>query len=373
MLLRAVIVDDERPAINRLQQILDERKDVEVVGAFTTTLELLKVFPELLPDVAFLDIEMLGRNGLELASLLLDMHEDLEVVFVTAYNQYALEAFRVSAADYLLKPIDPGLLDRTIQTIRKRRERTMGDREEGPLRVQCFGSFIVFQPGGGKPARFPTLKAEELFAYFLIHRETNVSKWTICECLWPENEPEHAEHNLHTTVYRMKKTLRENGIRIKLEAKKGVYRFELLDSCDYLLLDRIMNQRITFHQNMVEETERVLRLYRGHLFEDKDYPWCEFEKGRILKLFTEVSKGLARWYMEAEEYQRAHDFLHFVLAKVPYEVEAHEWLLRIYAHWRDRTSFCTHYKQMSEILQREMGEVPSASVKRLYNQMIMES
>lgn len=373
-MLRAVIVDDERPAIHRLQQILNVREDVEIVGGFTKASEALKAFPELRPDVAFLDIEMPERNGLELAALLLDMQEDLEIIFTTAYSQYALEAFRVNAIDYLLKPVDPGLLERTIQRIYKRKERGSSlnrAAENAYARIQCFGSFAVFGRNG-ETVRFPTMKTEELLAYFLTRRDTDLSKWAICEALWPEQEPEKSEQNLHTSVYRMKKTLQENGVRIHLESRKGVYRFEVLDSCDYRQLVELSSQSLTPSDQSLDDAERMLLQYRGTLFGDKDYAWCEWERERVQKIFAGLAKQLIRIWMDAKNVDRAHELLQFLLERVPYDETAHEWLLSIYVLRKDRIAFFTHYKKMEDWLLKEVGIAPSASVRRLYKKIKTE-
>lgn len=92
--------------------------------------ELLKDIKGLRPDLVFLDIEMPEMNGLELAARLLELQEDIEVVFVTAYREYALEAFGVNALDYLLKPVVPDLLHRTIDRVLKRRTGTAPQKRQ---------------------------------------------------------------------------------------------------------------------------------------------------------------------------------------------------------------------------------------------------
>ena len=99
--MRVVIVDDERLAVLWVQRILECRDDIEIVGMFTKYSDLLEEFNRLKPDVAFMDIDMPGMNGLELAASLIELDGRLDVVFITAYDQYALEAFRVNAVDYL--------------------------------------------------------------------------------------------------------------------------------------------------------------------------------------------------------------------------------------------------------------------------------
>jgi len=116
--LRAVLVDDERLAIMRLARMLEKRGDVELVGMFTRCSELIGPFPEMDVDAAFLDIDMPGMSGLELAEVLLEIKPSLSIVFVTAHNHYAREELRVKDFDYLLKPLDAHALAAVIERIR---------------------------------------------------------------------------------------------------------------------------------------------------------------------------------------------------------------------------------------------------------------
>ena len=99
------MVDDEVPALELLNMYLSSIEEVEVVGKFQFSTEALTAIPKISPDVVFLDIQMPEMNGLQLAEKLIEQEENLMIVFVTGYNQYALEAFQVNALNYLLKPV----------------------------------------------------------------------------------------------------------------------------------------------------------------------------------------------------------------------------------------------------------------------------
>jgi two-component system LytT family response regulator len=105
MILKAIIVDDEPDSINLLKLELEQHcPQVKLVGTFTSSLKALQNIEALKPDLLFLDIEMPVMNGFELLEKIL--HLNFSVVFVTAYNQFALRAFRFNALDFLVKPID---------------------------------------------------------------------------------------------------------------------------------------------------------------------------------------------------------------------------------------------------------------------------
>ncbi len=121
-MLKAIIVDDEILAINLLEATLNDNGVVTIVGKFLNPLEAIANIPTLKPDILFLDIEMGEMNGIELASKFANFVHLIDIVFVTAYEHYALEAFTVQAFDYILKPIEKERLMKTIERISLRRK-----------------------------------------------------------------------------------------------------------------------------------------------------------------------------------------------------------------------------------------------------------
>lgn len=118
MTLRVLIADDEELARNELCFQLEQLDDVEVVEQAADGPQAVSMTEALEPDLVLLDIQMPGLTGFEVARQLLDRAVASHVVFVTAFDQYAMDAFEVHAVDYLLKPVDPPRLARTIERVR---------------------------------------------------------------------------------------------------------------------------------------------------------------------------------------------------------------------------------------------------------------
>ncbi len=118
--LRAVVVDDEQLAREELCYLLGRLDGVEVVAQAGNGLEALKVIEEQNPDVVMLDVQMPGLTGFEVARRLLRTGVESQLVFVTAYDRHAIEAFDVNAVDYLLKPVEPGRLATAVERARRR-------------------------------------------------------------------------------------------------------------------------------------------------------------------------------------------------------------------------------------------------------------
>ena len=128
-MIRALLVDDEAPARSELRYLLAAHPEVEVVGEAASAAEALKLASAVPYDVVFLDVEMPGLSGLEAARLAHGRPRRPQLVFVTAHEQYAVDAFAVEALDYLLKPVEP---ERLAQVVR----RLSGTRREAPPPVQ---------------------------------------------------------------------------------------------------------------------------------------------------------------------------------------------------------------------------------------------
>lgn len=125
--MRAIIVDDEQDGIITLNKMLSlSCKQVEVVALCTDVEEAKLKIRELTPDLVFLDIQMPGKTGFELLAEL--DTENMEVIFVTAHNQYMLQALQFSATDYLLKPIDEDRLTEAIRRVEKRQHEKGGSK-----------------------------------------------------------------------------------------------------------------------------------------------------------------------------------------------------------------------------------------------------
>jgi two-component system LytT family response regulator len=142
--MRAFLVDDEALALRRLQRMLAATKRVQVAGTSTDPVEAVPAILEAKPDILFLDIEMPGMTGFE---MLTHLQPQPWVVFTTAYDRYALEAFGVNSVDYLLKPIEAAQLDRALDKI----ERLRGSAAAPPEMRELIEK-LAAAAGGARPS-----------------------------------------------------------------------------------------------------------------------------------------------------------------------------------------------------------------------------
>src|SRR3954469_10540986 len=116
---KAIIIDDERLARNELKKLLQEFPEVEVIGEAANANEGIDKIESLSPDLVFLDIQMPGKTGFD---MLTELERAPHVIFVTAYDEYALKAFEVNALDYLMKPVEPKRLADALMKVKQKDE-----------------------------------------------------------------------------------------------------------------------------------------------------------------------------------------------------------------------------------------------------------
>jgi two-component system LytT family response regulator len=123
--MKTVLIDDEHLARKELRHLLTAHPDIEIVGEAANVTEALRLIPTLRPKLVFLDIEMPVRNGFDLLAALPGPHP--HIIFVTAYDVFAVRAFEVNALDYLLKPVEPERLAQALARIEYKNERSAND------------------------------------------------------------------------------------------------------------------------------------------------------------------------------------------------------------------------------------------------------
>lgn len=373
LMLNAIIVDNEKPAINILKILLERTGKVTVIDSFLHAADALTFLKRSKPNVAFLDIEMPETNGLELAEKILATDSNIEIIFVTAYNQYALNAFRVNALDYLLKPLSYEDVEETVARLVKRQglpaRADNGQPSKG--RVYCFGKFSVYGTASNRPIKWRTSKAEELFAYMLQNLGKEVPKWKICEALWPEYDAGKVDIQLHTSIYKMKKALASADIAFDITFINGCYWMSLpqvyVDTIDFASQTDSLGP---IAESTIENYEKTLLLYKGDYLEENDYLWSLSKKEAYFKKYYKLATSMAIYYMQRNNYLAAEKILHQILEKSPLNETVHEMLLKCYFVKRDQVSFITHYQALQKLFKTELGIEPSRSIQALYKGLL---
>ncbi|MDD3140302.1 MAG: response regulator, partial [Lachnospiraceae bacterium] len=339
---------------------------------FTSAAHALFEVQNLKPDVVFLDIEMPEMSGLELAEKMIAAGNNMEIVFVTAYDKYALEAFRVNAIDYLLKPLSFDDVLQTITRIKKRRPMSVPSKlSKDKGHIYCFGRLLVYAVESQKAVKWRTSKAEELFAFMLQNLNKEVSKWKITQVLWPECETEKLNVYLHTTIYKVKKTLLATNIKFDFEFINGRYKLKLPEVyVDTEEFEAITNAEITLSTASIERFEKAISLYEGNYLEENNYLWSQNKAEEYSIRYQRLVLEFVKYYITNEDYAKAEKILRKALINIPMDDELNEMLLKLYVVKKDRASLVMHYNKIKELYETELGILPNATIQELYNKIV---
>lgn len=368
-MLNAIIIDDEKPAIDVLKLLLEKTGQICVVGSFMSSAHAFSKVQNLKPDVIFLDIEMPEISGLDFAEKIIEAGIDAEIVFVTAYDKYALEAFRVNAIDYILKPLSSDAISKTITKLKKIKMSQPSPQiftDKG--RIYCFDRLLVYGAGTQKVVKWRTTKAEELFAFMLQNLNKEVFKGKITQVLWPEFETKKSNVHLHTTIYQIKKTLLSANIKFNITFANGRYKLDLPDVyIDTAEFESITNAEITLSAASIEKYEKAFNLYKGKYLEENEYLWSQGKSEEYSIRYRSLVSEFSKYYESKNDYTSAEKILEKALAKAPIDSDLNEMLLKLYLIKKDKASLVMHYNKIKELYKAELGIAPNVAMQELFN------
>lgn len=217
--MTALCVDDEVLLLNALKRAVEQSPDIDRVIAFDDELDALDWAENNRIDVAFLDIQLHDMSGLELAQRLHEKNPKLPIVFCTGYMNYALDAFRVHASGYLMKPISREKVQEELNQIKA------FTGKKYLLTVQCYGRFAAYN-ANGVPIDFMRSRAKELLALLVAQDGKQIGSREICAFLFGETdgEPDSKDRNhFYKLIRELTRALTEAGAERVLLKSGGVY------------------------------------------------------------------------------------------------------------------------------------------------------
>ncbi|HMN45649.1 MAG TPA: response regulator [Povalibacter sp.] len=240
-MIRVLIVDDETPARKKLRQWLGEQEGLELVGEAGDGLAATQAIDSLKPDVVYLDIQMPGLDGLEVAAQLEPERAPL-IVFVTAYDEHAVKAFDLNAVDYLLKPYDKDRLLRTVARVRERLDTGTRAQSVRTARGQTGSSDRLLVPVGERL---------ELIESRLIH--------------WLEADDNYVHVHAASRSYMLRRTLQDLLTQLGEERFVRIHKSTAVNVSEIQSLTPLFKGDYEVHLRN-GHTLRLSRRYRDELF-----------------------------------------------------------------------------------------------------------
>lgn len=203
--MKILAVDDERHALELLEQAISTAVPDSIVQCVRTSSDAIEYARRNEVDVAFLDIRIDEKNGLQVAKQLKEIRKETNVIFVTGYSEYMGEALQMHVSGYVEKPVTSEDVATELENLRHPVQRT----EKG-VRIQCFGNFEVFV--NDKPVEFRRAKSKEILAYLVDRRGAGVRNKELAAILWEDSAyTRTVQSYLQTLLVEMMRALNEAG------------------------------------------------------------------------------------------------------------------------------------------------------------------
>ncbi|MGN1042606.1 MAG: response regulator [Christensenellales bacterium] len=201
--MKIIACDDEKHALSNMERAIKEACPGSVLRCYSDPTDAFNDIKNdgFMPDIAFLDIEMPGMNGVALAHRLKGINPKINVIFATGYTEYYQEAIELHASGYILKPVSGEYVDKALKNLLYPQQKNSG------LVAQTFGNFEVFFDG--EPVHFARAKSKELLAYLIDRRGASATRQEIIAAIFAEDDnSDHQDKYFSQIVFSLMKTLK---------------------------------------------------------------------------------------------------------------------------------------------------------------------
>lgn len=368
--MNVILIDDERLALDLLTSMLKEITEVPITikGAFTNVQDAYTLLEKVHIDIVFLDMEMGANHGINVASEFLKLNPKIQIIFITAHAQFAVDAFTVGVTDYLMKPVHRKRLQKAL--IRANESVSISEelqpaKQEAAMYARTFGSFQLLDVNQ-QTVKWRTKKVRELFLYLWFHQKRPILNVVITETLWPDVEYEKAATNLHTTIYQLRKLLKQNGIENPIQLVNNHYQFNIRINSDYDEMLTLLDQP----SHSLVDIQQILNLYRGDFLEEEELNWATqtqiFIKQSVLHILESYATSedstnsllklsCLQKMLELDEYNEQYMYL----------------LMKFLAEQNKKIEFIQLYEHIKEKLERDLAIPIPYKIKQVYEEYII--
>lgn len=369
--MKIILVDDELEALIHLEEILTNFNYVNIIGKFTNSRYAQKDILLEKPDVVFLDIQMPVINGIDLAKTIKKHHPNIHVIFTTAHDSYAIEAFELNAKDYILKPFNFIRVKNALERISISKKPNNNTKNTPSLPViRTFQALAIssdFSEDKSLNIKWRTKNVKGVFMFLLQHRGKFILKDSLLELFWQKFELKKGYVQLYNTIYHIRNTLKSIDSDIQIVSFENSYKLKLnktkldIDEWENWLrrLPYITHENIDLHRE-------ILNLYKGDYLENEEYIWIENERERLKALWIEHTLQVAEYLASTNQVSEAISLYLRLQSTQPYIDISYYKLMILYSNIGDVKSVESQYDKLQEILLSEHGLEPRDTIKQWY-------
>lgn len=371
-MLKAFLIDDELPALLELEYLLKSFADIQVEGLFRNPADALEKIAIQKPDMVFLDIDMPYMNGLDLALKIQSLLPGIVIIFVTAFSNYALEAFKAYPLDYILKPVDEERFRKTVTYAIEQtglRRKTPSSRPH--IAIRCFGGLEVKNGETNESMTMANRKLRELFAYLIDRFDKTVTRRELINLLFDGLENKKTINHLHVIVYKLRSALEDFGLGRNSILITDNYKLEIASNiCDYVDFVNFIKHQLYINDGNVTEAEHVLSLYTGEYFEDEDFIWTIETREWLYEQFEALLIKIAEYHETAGKSRQTEQLLSRLTEHNPLSERANHLLLDFYHRHKDARKYIKSYNKYLTVLKKEFNTLPAGKYTAIYKEML---
>jgi two-component SAPR family response regulator len=332
-MFNALFIDDEPLSLPHFLKIAAQDSRLNILQSFTSPFEILGYIKHHVDskstekiDIVFTDIQMPHMSGIELAEQIQALLPNTEIVFITAYDKYMLEAFQLYAAGYLLKPIALEDIKNLLNKLEQRQAAitkaiAQKSTEQTKPAITCFGPSRL-------PFKLPTEKAQELFFLYISRNGEPIHREEIYEMLWPEFDDQKAYNNFYVTNTFLKKTLAAQGYDSIIDRSDDCYSIPTNRlECDYF---QFMKHTSASFRTDIKSLSETAALYKGQFCAGKDWIFLDDVRLQCSKQYCKIMYELATLYKEAKDIEQSEKTLLQILDTDVFEEKAYIQLKQLY-------------------------------------------
>lgn len=362
-MIKAIVVEDEWYNLEEIAELVENTGVITVEKKYSNPLKVIEEIHSISPQVAFVDIDMPEMDGITLAERLMEYNPKISIVFITAYNEYAVKAFDVNALDYIMKPINLQRFNTMIEKI-KNRIGVESYEKAMLLEIKCFGGLNVSIDKAS--VKWERSKAEELFALLLINYGNYVHKDIIIEYLWPEYEYQKALQILQTTVYKTRKIFADLKEYITIDYNSSRYCMNIKNAnCDYIDFEKAISNFNMQDKSTYEAIESAGEMFKAGFLIQQSYIWSIEKNEELKKKLVTILKEISEGYFAEKNYEAMIRYLKLLAKIVPYEDDVNYMLLKAMKEFGKPKEMLMHYQWLQRVLKEEYDNIPSERIVNL--------
>jgi len=365
--MKVWLIDDEQPCLDEMTWSLKQYHNIEVAGADTDPQEALSSIVLNRPDAVFMDIDMPKLHGLELALHIQEQCPGAVIVFVTAYAQYALEAYKAHPMDFLLKPVRRARLDDCIAHLYKQYALLHPEGKKNSLYIRCFG---MLELECDVEIKWGTRRVKELMLYLISRNGSPATRVELLEVLFGGQEDKNTVHNLYMTIYRLRSlldTIDPERRLIRLTGDNSI--IPAPGVCDFTDFLAFAHENAVITGENAEGAAHALSLCRGIFLEKESFEWISEYMYEVEAEYERIALGLANFYIADGCPEQAEKCLITLLLRNALCEDAHALLLDITLESGSREAYLGRYEQYARILKKELHTRPDPYYSKQYEHL----